>query len=69
MKYTVTIEEIINQDFEVEATSSEEALKIAKEKYDSKDFILNNAKITYVSGQATNNKDFSDRTEWVIWKK
>lgn len=40
MSYTVTIRELIEQDFEVEADSLADAINIAKEKYNSGEFVL-----------------------------
>lgn len=39
MKYCISIEETVVGNFEVEANSREEALKIAKEKYDNCEFV------------------------------
>ena len=39
MKYCISIEETVVGNFEVEANSKEEALKIAKEKYDNCEFV------------------------------
>ena len=41
MKYTITIEETVAKDFEVEANDAEEAYEIAKQKYNSGKFVLN----------------------------
>ena len=46
MKITVTIEEHISQDFEVEADSLEEAMEIADDKYHSGEFVRDNANVT-----------------------
>ncbi len=40
MKYTITIEEIVAKDFEIEANSAEEAYETAEQKYKSGDFVL-----------------------------
>jgi len=40
MKYRVTIEETIAEDFEIEAASREEAARIAREKYKSQEIVL-----------------------------
>lgn len=40
MKYYITIEETVSQGFEIKASSSEEALKIAKEKYNTGEIVL-----------------------------
>ena len=40
MKYTITIEETVAKDFEVEASSANEAYEIAEQKYKSGEFIL-----------------------------
>ena len=39
MKYCISIEEIVVGDFEVEANSKEEALAIAKNKYNNCEFV------------------------------
>lgn len=46
MKITVTIEEHINQAFEVEADTFEEAMEIAEDKYRSGEFVLENPCVT-----------------------
>ena len=40
MKYTITIEETCAKDFEIEASNSDEAYEIAKQKYKSGEFVL-----------------------------
>ncbi len=40
MKYIITIEETISQDFEIEATDIEEALKIAENNYLKEKIVL-----------------------------
>lgn len=39
MKYCINIKETVVGNFEVQANSKEEALKIAKEKYDNCEFV------------------------------
>ena len=40
MKYTITIEETVAKDFEVEANSADEAYEPAIQKYKSNEFVL-----------------------------
>lgn len=49
MKFLVNIEEVINQNFEVEAETVEEALEIAIEKYDNGEFVLENSELNSTS--------------------
>ena len=39
-KFTITIEEIISERFYIEAETAEEAMEIAKQKYQDGDFVL-----------------------------
>lgn len=39
-KFTVIIEETVSQDFDIEANSQEEAIKIARDKYRNGEFVL-----------------------------
>ena len=48
MKYKVTIEEHISQAFEIEAEDEEQAEKIAVEKYQNEEFIVDNGSVTAV---------------------
>lgn len=62
-KYTVCIEETISQDFEVEADTAEEAYKIAQQKYDNDEFVLDNADLQ--SGQmAVINQETGEFYDW-----
>ena len=40
MKFLVNIEEVVCETFEIEAESLEEALEVAREKYDSGEIVL-----------------------------
>lgn len=40
MKYTITIEETVAKDFEIEANSADEAYETAEQKYKDGEFIL-----------------------------
>ena len=65
MKYTITIEETVARDFEVEANSAEEAYETAERKYKSGEFVLDPGEcqskqisITGPSNEATEWKEF-----------
>ena len=61
MKITVTIEEHISQDFEVEADTLEKAMQIAEDKYRSGEFVLDDPCVTARLMMAENNYEV---TEW-----
>lgn len=61
MKIKVTIEEHINQAFEVEADTLEEAMEIAEDKYRSGEFVLDNTNVTAKLMMAENDYE---ATEW-----
>ena len=65
MKYTITIEETVAKDFEIEAESAEEAYEIAEQKYKSGEFVLDPGEcqlkqiaITSPSKEATEWREF-----------
>ena len=65
MKYTITIEETVAKDFEVEANSAEEAYETAEQKYKSGEFVLDpgdcqfkQIAITAPSNEATEWREF-----------
>lgn len=65
MKYTITIEETIAKDFEVETNDAEEAYEIAGQKYNSGEFVLDPGEcqfkqiaITTPSNEATEWQEF-----------
>jgi hypothetical protein len=63
MIFSVTIEELISQDFKINANSIEEAVSIAKEKYDEGEFVL--APGTLIAKQIqVENEDSTETTEW-----
>ena len=65
MKYTITIEETVAKNFEVEANDAEEAYEIAEQKYNSGEFVLDPGEcqfkqiaITAPSNEATEWQEF-----------
>ena len=65
MKYTITIEETCAKDFEIEASNSDEAYEIAKQKYKSGEFALDPGEcqsrqiaITTLNNKATEWREF-----------
>jgi len=62
MKYTITIEETVAKDFEVEANSAEEAYETAEQKYKSGKFVLDPGECQFrqIAITAPNN----EATEW-----
>ena len=64
MIFSVTIEELISQEFKINTNSLEEAIHIAKEKYNKGEFIL--APGTLISKQVqAENEDSAEITEWI----
>ncbi len=61
-KYTITIEETCSKDFEVEAESAEEAMRIAEQKYDDCEFVLDPGELTYKQMAIT--FPYGEETEW-----
>ena len=62
MKYTITIEEAVAKDFEIEANSAEEAYETAERKYKSGEFVLDPGECQFkqIAITAPNN----EATEW-----
>lgn len=63
-KFIVTIEEVINQDFEVIASDFDEAIKIAKIKYNNEEFVLSPGNVTFKQISVKNKNDNSC-TDWI----
>lgn len=64
MKVLVTIEETISQSFEVEADSINAALKIAKYKYNTGEFVIESGNVTnkMIHGIVEGS---DEETEWI----
>ncbi len=62
MKFIVTIEEMVSEDFEVEAESAEEAMYIAEEKYKKCEFVLEPGNLTFKQMAITSPE--SEAIEW-----
>ena len=62
MKYTITIEEIVAKDFEIEANSANEAYETAEQKYKSGEYILDPGECQF--RQIAITKPSDEATEW-----
>ena len=62
MKYTITIEEAVAKDFEIEANSAEEAHETAERKYKSGEFVLDPGE--YQFKQIAITAPSNEATEW-----
>ena len=62
MKYTITIEETVAKDFEIEADSAEEAYEMAEQKYNSGEFVLDPGECQFRQMAVTAPND--EATEW-----
>lgn len=62
MKYTITIEETVAKDFEIEANSTEEAYETAEQKYKSSEFVLDPGECQFRQTAIT--KPSEEATEW-----
>lgn len=63
MKFIVTIEETVSQNFEVEAATAEEAMSIAEEQYNQCKFVLEPGNL--VAKQMAISFPDNEATEWV----
>ncbi|MCD7741850.1 MAG: DpnD/PcfM family protein [Ruminococcus sp.] len=66
MKYKITIEEMVSEDFLVEADDMEGALKIAERKYSDGEFVLTpgNLFCKQICGQCLENNDCKEWYEF-----
>ena len=66
MKYIITIEEMVSQDFTVDAANMEEAMELAEQKYNTGEFILSpgNLVTKQMSGQCLETKEATDWVEF-----
>lgn len=62
MKYTITIEETVAKDFEIEADSAEEAYEIAEQKYKFGEFVLSPGECQF--RQLAITRPSEESTEW-----
>lgn len=62
MKYTITIEETVTKDFDIEADSAEEAYETAEQKYKSGEFVLDPGECQFRQMAITNPS--KESTEW-----
>ena len=62
MKYTITIEETVTKDFEVEANSADGAYETAERKYKSGEFVLDPGECQF--RQIAITKPSDEATEW-----
>jgi hypothetical protein len=64
MKFFITIEETISETFEIEENSVAEAVKMAKRKYNSGEFIVESGNVTNRMIHAGEENSEED-TEWI----
>ena len=63
-KFKIIIEEHISQEFEVEASSIEEAEKIAQQKYCDGEFVVDNCNAPTATLMYVEDKETGEHTEW-----
>lgn len=63
MKFVICIEEMVSEEFEVEAETPDRALEIAEEKYNSGEFVLEPGNL--VSKQMCITFPGDECTEWI----
>lgn len=63
MKYVIAIEEMLSECFEVDATTAENAMQIAEEKYNNGKFVLEPGNL--VCKQMAVMSPENETTEWV----
>lgn len=62
-KYTITIEEMVSENFEVEAATADEAMEIAEQKYRDGEFVLEPGNLVCTQMAITNPSE--EATEWM----
>lgn len=62
-KYTITIEEMVSENFEVEAATADEAMEIAERKYRDGEFVLEPGNLVCTQMAITNPSE--EATEWM----
>ena len=62
-KYTIIIEEMVSQAFEVEATTAEKAMEVAEQKYRNGEFVLEPGDLVCTQMAVVDPSD--EVTEWV----
>lgn len=62
-KYTIAIEEVVSQEFEVDADNAEEAMELAAQRYRNGEYILEPGEVQFKQMAIT--KPCSKVTAWV----
>lgn len=62
-KYTITIEEMVSENFEVEAATADEAMEIAERKYRDGEFVLEPGNLVCTQMAITDPDE--EATEWI----
>lgn len=65
MKFVIAIEEVVSQNFEVEAEDAGEAIEIAEEKYKKGEFVLEPGNLMYK--QMAVMEPEGEACEWVLF--
>lgn len=63
MKFIVTIEEMVSDNFEIEAETAEDAMRIAEEKYHCCEFVLEPGNL--ICKQMSILSPNNESTEWI----
>ncbi|MBO5065414.1 MAG: hypothetical protein J6D06_04790 [Clostridia bacterium] len=66
MKFIVTIEETVSQDFEIEAENREEVFEIMRKKYRNCECVLEPGNL--IGTKMLISKVFEDNSEWIEFK-